>query len=138
MMILALAEINWVAVLVATAFAMLLGWLWYGPLLGRQWAKAQGVSFKALKQQARATPPALQAMFLYMAMAVTLAIVLAAVGANTLAEGFGFGLLLGVGLLGMAHARQIVFNGNGALILINIGYDILVTVIMGMIIAGWR
>lgn len=32
-------NINWLAILVATIVAMLIGWLWYGPFFGKQWMK---------------------------------------------------------------------------------------------------
>lgn len=32
-------HINWLAIIVATVAAMIIGWLWYGPLFGKQWMK---------------------------------------------------------------------------------------------------
>lgn len=37
-------NIPWVAVIVATVANMVLGFLWFGPLFGKQWSEASGVS----------------------------------------------------------------------------------------------
>ena len=34
------AQINWLAVVVGTVFNMVLGFLWYGPILGKPWTAA--------------------------------------------------------------------------------------------------
>lgn len=36
-------DVNWFAIFAATAFAMVLGGLWYGPILGKRWMKAMGM-----------------------------------------------------------------------------------------------
>ncbi|HVE75608.1 MAG TPA: DUF1761 domain-containing protein, partial [Actinomycetota bacterium] len=35
-------DVNWLAVLVATVAAMVLGFLWYGPVFGRIWLAGMG------------------------------------------------------------------------------------------------
>jgi len=37
------ANVNWLAVLLGAVLAFIVGWLWYGPLFGRQWAAGNGV-----------------------------------------------------------------------------------------------
>ena len=39
-----LGDLDWLAVLVATAAAMALGFIWYGPLFGKAWARASGLA----------------------------------------------------------------------------------------------
>jgi biotin transporter BioY len=34
------AQVNWLAVIVGTVFNMVLGFLWYGPILGKPWLAA--------------------------------------------------------------------------------------------------
>jgi hypothetical protein len=36
-------DLDWVAILVGTVALMVLGFLWYGPLFGKQWAAARGI-----------------------------------------------------------------------------------------------
>jgi len=35
-------DVNWLAVLVAAIVAFVVGWLWWGPLFGKQWMKLSG------------------------------------------------------------------------------------------------
>lgn len=41
---------NWLGVLVAAALGFAVGGLWYGPLFGKAWAKARGLTDEALKE----------------------------------------------------------------------------------------
>lgn len=45
-------EIHWLAVLVAAVAGFLVGGLWYGPLFGKAWQAARGLSDEALKEGA--------------------------------------------------------------------------------------
>ena len=37
-------DLDWLAILVGTVVAMVLGFVWYGPLFGKIWARASGTS----------------------------------------------------------------------------------------------
>lgn len=39
-----LGDLDWLAVLAGTVAVFALGWLWYGPLFGKTWARENGVS----------------------------------------------------------------------------------------------
>jgi hypothetical protein len=43
-------EVNWLAVLVATVATFVLGGLWYGPLFGKLWMRASGMTDEELKR----------------------------------------------------------------------------------------
>jgi hypothetical protein len=43
-------EVNYVAVLVAGLSSMVIGALWYGPVLGKQWGKLAGVTQEQMKK----------------------------------------------------------------------------------------
>ncbi len=45
-----MANMNWIAVLVAALAGFVVGGLWYGPLFGKAWMKARGLSEDELKQ----------------------------------------------------------------------------------------
>lgn len=45
-------EIHWLGVLVASVAGFLVGGLWYGPLFGKAWQAARGLSDEALKSGA--------------------------------------------------------------------------------------
>lgn len=46
-----LANVNWLAVIVGTVVAFLVGWAWYSPLLfGKKWAEGSGVELGSADQ----------------------------------------------------------------------------------------
>jgi hypothetical protein len=50
-----LGDLDWLAVVVGTIVFMVIGWIWYGPLFGKQWSAASG-------QQMESGMPALDKM----------------------------------------------------------------------------
>ena len=42
-------QIHWIAILVAAASGFLIGGIWYGPLFGKAWQAARGLSEEAMK-----------------------------------------------------------------------------------------
>ena len=45
-----LSELNFLAVVVAAIAPMVIGGIWYGPLLGRQWMSAHGYTPERLEE----------------------------------------------------------------------------------------
>ena len=43
-----IGNLDWLAVLVGALIFMVIGWLWYGPLFGKQWAKMTGLTAGAM------------------------------------------------------------------------------------------
>ncbi|HAX82339.1 MAG TPA: hypothetical protein DCY40_07230 [Actinobacteria bacterium] len=39
-----LGDLEWLAILVGTVAMFIVGWLWYGPLFGKKWTAAHGIS----------------------------------------------------------------------------------------------
>jgi hypothetical protein len=45
-----MANLNWIAILVAAAAGFVVGGIWYGPLFGKAWMKERGLTEEGLKQ----------------------------------------------------------------------------------------
>jgi len=43
-------ELNYLAIIAAAIASMLIGWLWYGPLFGKQWMKLAGLKKSDMKK----------------------------------------------------------------------------------------
>ncbi|MEM1232291.1 MAG: DUF1761 domain-containing protein [Pseudomonadota bacterium] len=129
-------EINLLAVAAAALSAFLLGGLWYGPLFGRRWLAACGVSEDALSGRS-------------MGRVFGLAAVLSLIAAANLAAFLGpeadltFGLFAGfaagfgwvaafLGIIYLFEARPL------SLWLINGGYATVALTIMGAILGAMR
>ncbi len=128
--------INWLAVLAATFAAIVLGGLWYSPILfAKAWQRAAGVSDEALKS---ANMPAVfgLAFIFTLVMAANLAFFvngadLTMTLAYSLAAGFGWAAL-GLGVVALFERRP------PAYFLINGGYLTLAFLLMGLILGLWR
>lgn len=130
------AGLNWFAILAATAAGFMLGGIWYGPLFGRAWMNAIG------KTEADIQPSPTPFVISFVTALIT-AIVLAALihnlGFTSVLDGVVLGLLVGVGFIATAMGSDSAFCGWGLpLFLIQSGYRITYSVIMGIILAAWQ
>ena len=130
-----LEAINWLSVVVAAVSTFVLGGLWYGPLFGKAWMRASGVT----EEQARAGN---------MGMIFGVSLVLQFLAATVLAMFIGreadlvFGLMAGgsVGLFWVATAFGVVYLfeqrplGHWA---VNSGYHVVSFLLMGGILGAW-
>lgn len=130
-----LASINWLAVLVSAVSTFLLGGLWYGPLLGRAWMRASGITEEQAKQG-------------NMGMVFGLSFVLQLVAAVVLAMFIGaeanamFGLFAGaaVGVAWVATGLGVVYLFEQRPLAhwaVNAGYHVVSYSIMGLILGAW-
>lgn len=129
--------INHFAVLTAAVSMFILGGLWYGPLLGKQWMSANGFSEEDLQHGSPAKQYGLGFIFSVI-MAYNLAAFLGDSGTDAVwgaTAGFlaGFGwVFFGIAMISMFEQRSWKY------ILINGGYMTIAFTIMGLIIGAWR
>lgn len=131
-----LSDLNWWHIGVATLAGMVIGWLWYSPLLfGSQWIKASKVSKKELAASGNSPVPYVKALVGHFVVAIALAELVHVFAATTVWEGVQVGLLVGVGLLVALHMVHLAFRGGTALALINASYDVVVVAVMAGLLA---
>ena len=128
--------LNWLAILVATVIGFAIGGLWYGPLFGEAWLAALG---KTADQIQPSPTPFIISFFTALITAVVLALFINALNVSTLGGGVQIGLLVGIGFIATAMASDSAFGDTGLnLWLIQSGYRVLYSVVMGAILAVWR
>ena len=128
--------LNWLAILVATVAGFALGGIWYGPLFGDAWLAALG---KTADQIQPSPTPFIISFFTALITAVVLALFINALNISTLGGGVVIGLLVGIGFIATAMASDSAFGDTGLnLWLIQSGYRVLYSVLMGAILAVWR
>lgn len=129
-------NLNWWAVLFAAVVNMVLGTLWYSPVLfGKYWQKWVGKKTKDMgdpvKSYAITTVSALLQTFV-------LALLIHYVGAATASDGAAFGLLLWLGIAATTSISDYVFAGRPLpLWALNQGYYLVVLMANGAILAVW-
>jgi hypothetical protein len=124
---------NWVAIIVATAAAMVIGFLWYGPVFGKTWIALTG---RGMSGDAASAGP-LYALTALAALveAIALSWFIYETGWTTGAGGALIGLFAGLGFIATAFFSQVLFAGkHPRLYAIDAGYHVFLAVVMGAII----
>ena len=127
--------INWLAVLVAALSAFVLGGLWYGPLLGKAWMTASGMT----AERARQGSPARIFGIAFVLELIAAAVLALFIGADA-TVGFGAAAGVAAGAFWVATAFGVVYLferrpvGHWA---VNAGYQIVAYTLMGVIIGAW-
>ena len=127
---------NWWAILVSTVLAFVLGGLWYGPLFGQAWMTAIGKT----EEEIEPTPaPFIISFFTALLTAVVLAWLIGALQVTTWVGGATIGLVTGIGFIATAMASDTAFCGWGMkLFIIQSGYRVLYSILMGAVLGGWQ
>ena len=127
---------NWWAILVATVLAFVLGGLWYGPLFGKAWLAAMGKTEEEIEPSAS---PFIISFFTALVTAITLAWLVHALSVQGWAAGALLGLVAGIGFIATAMASDTAFCGWGVrLFIIQAGYRVVYSVVMGALLGGWQ
>ncbi len=131
-----LTGVNWVAVIVAGVFNMVVGSLWYGPLFGKIWLRVIGKS----KDEIQSTGTMYILPFLAgLAAAYVLAVVIRALGLSCGWQGMlaGMGLYLGIGGAATLTVGTFEDSPQGAW-LIYTAYQLLVFGAQGLMFVLWE
>lgn len=129
------AGLNWWAILVATAAAFVLGYVWYGPVFGKAWVAALGKT----EDEIQPSPtPFVVSFVAALATCVVVAALMSGLGMTGAADGAVLGLLTGIGFIAASTASDTAFCGwSWKLWAIQAGYRVVYSAIMGAIIGGW-
>lgn len=127
-------DLNWLAILAATASSFVLGGLWYGPLFKQAWCREAGID-----PDARPGHPAR-----IFAIAIVCALLSATVFATmlpanaTAVDGFGVGFVVGVFFVAMSFGINYAFAQRSLkLWMIDGGYHIVQFILIGLILGAW-
>lgn len=132
-----LLEVNYWAVLVATISTMVLGFLWYSPILfGTVWAKLRNLKMEEMTGGSPIT---------YVLTALTalggsfiLALLLTLGDGMNGMTGLTVGLLIGLSISLKIGMNYLFENGKLPLYFITIGYHLVSYLIAGFIIGAWQ
>lgn len=130
-------ELNYLAILAATAASFVLGGLWYSPVLfGKIWMVETGITEESAQQRNMVKVFRL-AILATLIVAFNLAAFLGPEASFT--SGAFYGFLAGAGWVAMAFAINDLFEGRTLrLFAINAGYHTLSFTLMGAIIGVWN
>ena len=135
---------NWLAVAVAVVAAMVVGFLWYGPVFGGTWMAANGFSMegeKFFKNGVEMTPsmtPMIVNIGAMIVFALLMNWLLGRTGATTWSEGAKIGASVGL-FMALNLCIGILFADRPTSLLPVEGlYPLVQLTLMGAILGGWR
>lgn len=134
------AGINWLAVIVSGAAAMMIGFMWYGPLFGNAWKKANKFTDKDMKNM-KITPKMAMSLGTInsFVMAIFLALIISALNSNSLVSGILAGVVLWAGIAATTRVNSVIFEQRTvSLYIINTGYDLVTILTMAIILSIWK
>jgi hypothetical protein len=137
-------NLNWVAILVAAISTMVVGFLWYSPLLfAKPWMREMGYdpNDKAKMDEMKKTAgPAYGGSFLAsLVSAFVLALFLHWLRAESLHTGLMVGFHVWLGFVATVQLTSVLFMKQSMrLFAINTGYQLVCYLAMGAILAVWR
>lgn len=134
-------DVNYAAVLVASVASMVIGGLWYSPLLfGKAWTKLSGMTEKQLAE-AKKKGMAKSYIAAYVGsalMAYILAHFAKYAGAATPIEGAMAGFWAWLGFVAPVLSGAVLWEGKPVkLYILNIAHYLVALLVMGAIVAAW-
>ncbi len=139
------SAINWLAVVVSAIAFFVLGGLWYGPLFGKKWQSAVGLSDEEMKQ---ANMGKLFGSAFVFALIISAGMAMFFFGMPpkpgcevemTVANGAMYGGMTGIFFLFPSIGMNYLFaRKSSSLIAIDSLYHILAYVVVGVILAAWQ
>lgn len=134
-------SVNLVAVLVAALAAMVIGSVWYSPLLFvKVWMKELGMTEKDCESGKKDMPKAMAGQFIAsLVTAYVLAHFVAYTGSTTPSAGAHTGFWIWLGFLATGTASAVFFERKSwTYFAITAGCGLVTLLIMGAILATWR
>lgn len=132
-----LSTLNWLAVVAATLVPFATGFLWFGPLFGKAWMAASGMTEEKAKQANMGRIFGSSAVLQFV-MALCLAMFLhdPEIGLHL---GAFYGFLAGIGWVAPAMAVSALFEQRSAkYMLLHGAYWTVTLTLMGLVLGAWR
>lgn len=139
-----LHHLNWLAILVAAISSMIVGFIWYSPLLfAKPWMREMGYDpndkAKTLEMQKSAGPSYAGSFVASLISAFTLALILHGLHAEDLHFGLMASFHIWLGFVATVQFTGALFAKQSMkLFAINTGYQLVCYLVMGVILVAWR
>ncbi|MBI2657962.1 DUF1761 domain-containing protein [Candidatus Woesearchaeota archaeon] len=135
-------DINYWAVLVAAAAAMAVGFLWYGPLFGKQWMKLTGIDKLSKKEVAQMKEKGKKSMGVTFITSLVMSYILAHfvdyVQAGTIMDGIILAFWLWIGFFATTQLGVVLWENKPLkLYLMNTSHYLVSLAVMASILAVW-
>ena len=137
---LAFGDLNYLAVVAAAVLNMVLGALWYSPILfAKPWMALNNLTEELIKEQGSANKGYIVAVIVSIIIAFTIALLAEAIGVDNAGEGATLGAIAAVGISATTFGVSYVFESKPLKhYLINAGYPAVSITLIGTLIGAWQ
>jgi hypothetical protein len=136
-----LGSINYLAVLVAGLGTFVLGGLWYTVLFGKLWQRLHGYTEEKIKEmQAKMSPPKFFGgmILCYLVLAFVVALLVTTFKIDSAYEGAVLGALLWLAAAAVGMTGHLASGKVFGIFLIDVSFQFIYFVLMGVVLGGWR
>jgi len=129
-------NINYVEILASGVAAMVVGFLWYGPVLGKLWQKESGVTAAKIEAGKKEMPKTYGLMFIAaLVQAYVLAMLISLAGATDMMSAATVAFWAWLGFVATVRLSDVLFEGKSTTLFgINVGYTLVTLIVMSAII----
>jgi hypothetical protein len=135
---------NFLAILVAAVAAFVLGFVWHGPLFGKQWMKMMNIpqsEIDAMKARGMGcmVPQMIASFFQQCVTALVIAHLTAALSITDALEAVMFAVLIWLGFIATIHLNTVLWEKRKLdLYFFNITYHLVSLIVMTLIVVAWK
>ncbi len=131
---------NYLAILAATIVNMAIGYVWYGPLFGKQWMKLTGRTKESMAKEKNKMPMIMGSMFIgALVMSYVLAVFITLTNSTTALIGAMIGFWAWLGFVATTILQDVLYEKkNKQVATISLGYNLVVLIVNGVILAVWK
>jgi hypothetical protein len=137
-----MANVNYLAVLVATVLAYLGGWAWYGALFNKAWLSANKLTPERLAEMKAERSPAvamIAGFVIQLIIALGLALLKGWTGYQTWQHGLAIGLFVWFFFAAMVTLMAAVYQGRSmTAFAIDAGYQLVYFALIGAVLGAWQ
>ena len=135
-----LAHLNYLAIIVCMIVSTLIGWLWYGPLFGKAWAKGMNMNMEMTPEKKKAAMRGyIWTLITSLITAFALAVIIHHLGIGTVRGAIMTGLTISIGFLATSIISSSAFEQKPmTVVAINVFYQIVNLIVLSLILTLWR
>ncbi len=137
-------SINFLAVLVAAIAAFFIGFMWHGPVFGKQWLKLKNISPAEVaaaqaKGMASMVPQMIAALVMQIVVAGVMAHIAGALGLTDAVQALFLAVLVWLGFYVTVLLNAVLWEKESlALYFFRLSYNLVVLIVISMIVVLWR
>ncbi len=132
--------INYLAVLVSAVVSFAIGFLWYGPLFGKQWISMMGFSKNSMKSMKIKPAVSMSLGFLStLLMSYVLAMFVFFTQSSTIMSGITLGFWTWLGFIATTTLGSVLWENKSLRIyILNNSYNLISILTMAVILSVWK